>query len=600
MFGLTRNPTSSNNYTNIAYGWYFDNSGTLNIVESGSSVFTYTLGSFSTSDFYQVTHDGKHVCYYRNGVLVRSVVDATDTFYLQACFYNSAAAFYGIEFTNTAAVVTPFTLEALSTNVAVNGTRVQANTAVTTDAWGLRNFQSVQSYANGCALSASATGAGGALYIGLSTAPAVTTTPLSVLAGWYVHGDSSQCNLIYNGATIGAAQSAWVSGDVFEVTYDMFNFRWFRNGVLLTQQAATGVAPLYVFGDFYDPALCFEEISFQPIGAATPTQWTAYGTATATDSYITQHGGPADYSSGALSINSFSTCNVLFKANQTTAALIVGFTTFSTSTLSSVLSVYTANYGIYLNEVGQVYTVENGTFGSFVGDYTTSDLFSMSYDGSTVTYYQNGISFATSSVSGASFRAVVNLAGTGATCGINSVDFGPGASVPVVDTAQIGPNAATTTYFIENDSTENVTYAGSILYGSPAIQLPYVPAPQLSFTAPGNAGSTVNAIVTVMTSVYLTNTSGTTTPNATVIAAIQDTSSGTQLDYFPKIAAAPYYNAGGSTTSSQTAPQQIAVHDNVTLTAGHSYNVYLACQTDASSVTAHFTGTQIQVEVIKK
>jgi hypothetical protein len=162
----------------------------------------------------------------------------------------------------------------------------------------------------------------------------------------------------------------------------------------------------------------------------------------------------------------------------------------------------------------------------------------------------------------------------------------------------IGANAATETHFVVDDTTQSIGFAGSILYGSPSVQVPFVPSPQLTFT-PTVSGT---VILTAMVSIFLTNTSGTVVPSAYLLGAIQDTTAGSQLDFFPKSGPVHSYNnvGGGTASVTQSVTQQVSIHDEVAVIAGHSYNFYLAVQTSGITVTAHVTSAQLQVESIKR
>ncbi len=78
---------------------------------------------------------------------MRSVPIVNQTFFLQICLYEPNAAVYGIEFIAGGTAVTPFTLVPMSANTAAAGTRVAPNGQGTTQVFGVRNFQSKESYA---------------------------------------------------------------------------------------------------------------------------------------------------------------------------------------------------------------------------------------------------------------------------------------------------------------------------------------------------------------------------------------------------------------------------------------------------------------------
>lgn len=165
-------------------------------------------------------------------------------------------------------------------------------------------------------------------------------------------------------------------------------------------------------------------------------------------------------------------------------------------------------------------------------------------------------------------------------------------------TGDIANNAATTTYFAVDDATYTVTFTGASVGVGPSV--PFVSSPILTFTP--NQSQTV--IVTAMTNVFLTNTSpSTVVSQAYVLVFVEDTTSGTSVDYSPKSGTARTFNNlayGATINTSPTPTQQMAFHIEVSVTAGHTYNVYLLCQTAAAQITANFTSSQLQAELIKR
>lgn len=85
MFGLTTNPTASVAYTNLAYGFYFNN-GTIAIYENGSPVAT--PGSYTPLTKLTIQIDGKYIRYYVDNNVVRQLdfTPSPTAYYYQACF----------------------------------------------------------------------------------------------------------------------------------------------------------------------------------------------------------------------------------------------------------------------------------------------------------------------------------------------------------------------------------------------------------------------------------------------------------------------------------------------------------------------------------
>ena len=448
FLGLSTNPTASNSYTNLNYGWHMQSNGELMIFESGTNVGSF--GSYTPGDFFQVTHDGKHVCYYHNGTLIRTVANGNGTFFLQMAFYNPNATAFGIEFSTSAQASQPYTLEVCSAGSAANDVQAAGTRASSlpgsTSAWGQKGFQSVAPIANGFSLSFQPSQTGGALIVGVSTSPTITAsdgTGAGFTAGWYLHGDSTQIGTVFDGGNFTLiASRAPALTDVYTIVYDNFYFYWKLNGALVNQTPFQNAGPLYLFGDFYEGSLGIYNIAFESFGNATPVQFIARGNASVADSFASKIGGSSAWDSDIYSIAGYATANVVFKANATTGHILGGLTTLIPQSPS-----YATIYGFDINAGGTDGAWSAFSVGSEVsgvtGTYDTTTRFAVTYDGSTVTWLVNNQSVYTLALSAATMFADIVFYNPGAT--INSLDFGPGSTVPLIDTTALGNNAATAT-----------------------------------------------------------------------------------------------------------------------------------------------------------
>jgi hypothetical protein len=457
MIGLTQNPLATalgTAYVNLQYAFYAAASGSLQIYEGGAPVVT--LGTYTTSTLLNIVYDGKHVAYYVNGALVRSVPVTGLTLFMQVCFYNPNNSVYGMDFSQSAAAVTAFTLVALSTNVACAGTKALGN-ALGAVGWGNRNFQTKESYTGGAFMSASINPNLGAQYIGFSTAPAVNAGGGALLsAGWYPHPDVGQSHIFFAGAQVSNDPVAPAAGDVFTITYDNFNFRWYKNSTLMFTQFSQNAGPLFLFGDSYEPNLGFVNIAIGPYSPSTPAQFIARGLCTVSNSLAGKTGGTDVWTEGDVhSIMAYTTCNVIWKPNDTTGLLMGGLT----AAIQPAPNYTGITYALYA-AAGTVQIYESGTFVASYGAYSTADRFTITYDGSTVTYAQNGNTLRTVAVSGLTLYASLAFYSPGTGC--NSLDFGPGSTVPVLDTPQIGSQAATEVINSTTAGTNEVTASNNL------------------------------------------------------------------------------------------------------------------------------------------
>lgn len=456
MMGLTLNPTASPSYTNLAYAWYFVGDGgtapRLYIYESVNQVpqFAQQFGTYTANDLFAITHDGKHVCYWQNGNLIRSVPVGHSTFFMQIAFSSDNAAVYGMSFSSNPSNTAPFTIIPQTVNVAVSGTRVVSPTTAPNLAsgWGLRTFQSKESYNNGCQVSFS-TDTAYYQFIGLTAnASAGTASYNALLAGWYIANGGGVVHLFFNGTDIGAfGNSAPASAnEVFTITYDGFWLRWWRDGALQHQEFSANTAPLYLYGDIYAPGNDFFDISFGPYGSATPNPFIATGQCVTHDSTAQKVGGVSAWDSSVYSLNGFSNCHVQFKDTVAASDVMVGLATAPAASAS-----YTnINFAIYCAN-GTIGIYQSGAdIGNF-GPYNTTDLFAITYDGATVRYYHNTTLIYQQGAVGLTLFMSSSFDEPGS--GINSLSFGPGTALDLIPTAGMDANAASSMVSYYNAST---------------------------------------------------------------------------------------------------------------------------------------------------
>lgn len=111
---------------------------------------------------------------------------------------------------------------------------------------------------------------------------------------------------------------------------------------------------------------------------------------------------------------------VTFTADQNNASIMVGLNTDPTTDAN-----YTSiDYALYIRNDGTVYVYNNGSSqGQKSASYAAGDVFSVIYDGSSVTYYQNGVSiFSQSASAGQRFYldSSFNILGS-----VSGLTFGP-------------------------------------------------------------------------------------------------------------------------------------------------------------------------------
>lgn len=441
MVGLTANPLASNNFANLAYALFCSGGSVLQIYEAGSLVMTVT-GGYTPSTLLQIVYDGKHVSYWVAGSMVRTVStpSGNQTYYAQFCMESPGSGIYGMDFSSSSLASQPFTLVPMTLNVACSGTIAVPNAQFASSAYGSRCFKSKESYSAGATLSFSYN-PGGIGIIGFATAPVTgDTTGVAVnIAEWNPNTLSSQEAAYFNGTTIYTSGVAPVIGNVYTIEYDLWNFYWYKNNVLVAQTAFPNAGPLYLFGDFYQTVGAFINISFLNNGQLTPNPFVAGNVDSVThDSTCEKISGGAAWNSSVYSLNAYGTCHLQGKTSDATQFWMMGLTTNPLASNSYI----NLNYAWYCDGgTWQIY--ESGTLIGSYGTAVATDLVAITYDSTHVNYYLNGIlQRGPITNAGQTWYAQFCLNSVGA--GLNSISFGPGVILDTVPYASIDPNAVST------------------------------------------------------------------------------------------------------------------------------------------------------------
>ncbi len=228
-----------------------------------------------------------------------------------------------------------------------------------------------------------------------------------------------------NGAGQGLLRAAaYTTSTVFQMTYDGSNVRYYIDYLLVRTTACSGQA-LAFDCSFYTSGASVNSVDFGPGTTFIDASIIARGGGGATmvvtgqngSIAATKSGGVGDWDSDFYGTQAFPTCHLSFKASQTTTHIFVGLS----STPTANQSYETITYSFYVQSGGNYDMRESGTpFGS--GTYTTSTVFSMTYDGSNVRFYTDGVLQGTRSASGSlSLDSSAHSPGVA----INSLRIGP-------------------------------------------------------------------------------------------------------------------------------------------------------------------------------
>jgi hypothetical protein len=227
-------------------------------------------------------------------------------------------------------------------------------------------------------------------------------------------------------------------GDDLQVVYDGALVRYLQNGVVRREVMAGPNLQFYLDSSFNSPGAAVQDIRFGPYGTAAPVLFNARGNCVVSDTNAQKVGGSSAWDSDFYSIRGYPSCHVSFKPNQTNAAMMIGLNAdpLTDSDWPSI------DYAWYVTASGTLEVRESGSgdqLSGAGGSYTKATVCAITYDGSTVTYWKDGVSMRTVSVAGLTLYADSSFYDPGA--GINSLRFGPTTNLAVADTAQIGQNA---------------------------------------------------------------------------------------------------------------------------------------------------------------
>jgi Putative phage tail protein len=456
------------------------------------------------------------------------------------------------------------------------------------------NVYSAQAYTNGAFVSFSPSQTNLAFMVGLDSAPTAGNS-YTVLDYAFYCLSTGALGIYESGTSVGTF-GTYAAGDVLTVTYDGAFVRYLQNGTLLHQTPAAGGKTLYLDSSFADAQAAVDNIEFGPYGTATPVMFIARGACLVGDSYAVKLGGASAWDSDVYSVNGYKTCNLVFKPNTNTGYLMIGFVNapnpnYATSGYVGLLYAFecasTGSWGIY--ESGSPVSGPGGS-------YTSATRFSMTYDGSTVTYYVDGVSVRTVSTSGQTFYLDSSFYTPGG--GVNSLDFGPGSLVPILDTSVINFNAATdvavatgstvngTTITASGSYTQHLTTAVS--YTNPTtgpvlVEINYTIAGYIQTGGLGSSGASLNYAEWYWSGTdnggaiqeSLSSTTGYTIPDQTA-------------NYTPT--SNPGFNRSGSGGAIQMNKTKV---DYYALAAGHTLNVQLSITLNVAA--AGSTNTELPV-----
>ncbi|HZR02409.1 MAG TPA: phage tail protein [Burkholderiales bacterium] len=438
LAGLNSDPLTDQNYTSLDFCWYAENAtGHAIIYESGTAANGgASFGNYTSSTVFSITYDGNVVRYYLDGVLKREVAAPGKVFFFDSSFNTPGSTLTDLYFGALNSQATSRLIARGNCIVVGNSIQKPNGSAGTWDS----DCYSAESFPGGCQLSFRAADTNQSVFmLGLNSDPTTDQNYTSLDYAWYIAGPQTGPGrlLIYKDGSslVDFGGSQYTSATVFSIKYDGQWVRFYRDGALMLERFDPGKT-FFMDSSFRDTPSTALDVSFGQLTSATPSPFIARGNCKVSDANVIKEGGSANWDSDVYSIVGYPTCHVSFKSNQDTGYLMVGLNTDPTAD-----SNYTSlDYAFYA-AAGGVYDIRESGSAITSGNYTTSTVFAITYDGSNVRYYVDGVLIRTVAVAGLTLFMDSSFYQPG--CGVNSLRFGPTTNLAVADTAQIGDHAAT-------------------------------------------------------------------------------------------------------------------------------------------------------------
>lgn len=373
------------------------------------------------------------------------------------------------------------------------------------------DVRSVEAYAGGCTLSFRAGRTDQYFMIGLNDDPLTDQDYASINHAWYPAGDGN-AYIYLNGAQVFSA-GAYAITTIFSITYDGFIVRHFMDGVKKFESPTQGKV-FFLDSSFDTPGAIATDVSFAASPSATPVLFAPRGNCRVSDRNVIKQGGSAAWDSDCYSMIGYPVCHVVWKAN--TAAAGENFMVALNQDPTADSNYTSLDYAIQC-AAGGWFIYEGGTYQSVTGSYTVATAFAITYDGTNVRYYVNDFTTPVRTVAVSGLTLFADSSFYEPNCGLNSLRFGPTTNISVVDTGQIGANAATRN--ISSDGVLNTTSGFANGATARSSNVPSGDNCEITLTAPAFDCS---IIVTCAVQAFISSPGGSVAPSVYAKAAFSD------------------------------------------------------------------------------
>jgi hypothetical protein len=327
----------------------------------------------------------------------------------------------------------------IARNWCVNvGTRIYKNPTGTTG-WD-SDCYSKDAFAGACTLRFTASQTNADFMLGIDTNPTADENYTSINYAWNPSADGN-AYIRTNGSLV-FSTGPYTTSTKFEIRYDGKYVTFYRDSVQWWTVQAPGQV-FYLDSSFYAPGASADNVYFGALNPANSSPFYPTGQCTISDEHAQKAGGVTAWDSSVYSLEGYPACHVMWKANQTTASLLIGLTDTPAKSRDGT----NVKFGFQLNADGTWREFIGGAIGGKSGTYDLTTVFSITYDGTTVLPAINGVSIDPH----ADFTTLNRIYFMDSSFftpggGVNSLQFGPTTTLKLTGTTQIGANAATLTY----------------------------------------------------------------------------------------------------------------------------------------------------------
>lgn len=351
-----------------------------------------------------------------------------------------------------------------ATPLIARGSCVNVGSQIFKKSTGLLAFDSdcysLDAFSGGCLLRFRPMQANGQVdyFVGLNSDPLTDEIYTSLDFAWHI-GNGAE---VWQGGNLVLPTGPFDTNTIFEIRYDSKYVTFYRSGVQWWQTAAPNKV-FFLDSSFATPGASIDNVYFGALNPANSSPFIARGQCKVSDENIQKSGGNNGWDSDAYSLEGYPVCHVSFKANDNINGVFaagLGARPAQDVTQNSIdFAWFCAGAS---PSAGRLQILEGGAVALDlgVGQYDSTTVLAITYDGTTVSYLLNGVVKRTVTVPGLLLFFDSSL-WTGSGGGLNSLQFGPTTNLKLTDTTQIGQNAASSVASAQSATTVGVSMNSS-------------------------------------------------------------------------------------------------------------------------------------------